>query len=427
MSSEPGSLKPFYLLWSTQSLSQLGSQLTSFALSLWMFEATGSALQTALITVSYYIPYIGLSLFAGAWSDRWPLKRTMLVSDALNALCSIGVALFLYFGILQPVWLYVLSALNGLFNTFQSPASDVALTLITPRNAWQKISALRSFSWSVISFLSPMLAAMLYAAGGLLLVLAFDLSSFALAFFCLAFQIRIPAREANTQESFLQSIRQGFLWLKNSPLILWLILFLAFVNLLASLFDAVLPAYILPHPQGGTEVYGMVCSAAGLAMIAGSVTVTLLPPVKNRIRVIVLSMLFALTTDNFLMPFVSAPILWTAAQFMGYFPVPLMNTNLDVVLRTSIPEKLQGRVYSVRNCLQFFTIPVGMFLGGWLNDDIFRPLFENGAQDSIMTELFGQGSWSGAGCLIFLLGTAAAFGCLLFGLILKKYQGKQPE
>lgn len=426
MNKQSGSLHVFYLLWSTQSLSQLGSQLTSFALSLWLFEATGSALQTALLMVSYYIPYVGLSLFAGAWSDRWPLKRTMLVFDSLNALCSVAVGLLLWAGVLQPVWLYVLAACNGICNTFQSPASDVALTLITPREAYQKISGLRSFSSSVITFLSPMLAAMLYGAGGMLLVLAVDLATFALAFFCLAFRIPIPAREKTVQEPFFASMAEGFAWLQRNPLILWLMLFLAFVNLLASLFDAALPAYILPHPGGGSGVYGMVCSAAGLAMIAGSALSAILPPVKNRVRLIVLSMLFALTTDNFLLPFSSLPAVWMAAQFLGYFPVPVMNTNLDVVLRSSIPESLQGRVYSVRNALQFFTIPLGLFLGGWLCDDVFQPLLESQQAQSGFLSLFGQGSWSGAGFLIFLCGAAAVSGCLVFGLILKKHEGKQP-
>lgn len=426
MKKQPASLHTFYLLWSTQSLSQLGSQLTSFALSLWLFDATGSALQTALLMVSYYIPYVGLSLFAGAWSDRWPLKHTMLVSDTLNALCSVAVGMLLWAGFLQPVWLYGLAAFNGVCNTFQSPASDVALTLITPQEAYQKISGLRAFSSSVITFLSPMLAALLYGLGGMLLVLAVDLATFALAFFCLAFQIRIPAREKTVQVPFFRSMAEGFAWLRHNPLILWLMLFLAFVNLLASLFDAALPAYILPHPAGGAGVYGMVCSAAGLAMIAGSALSALLPPVKNRIRLIVLSMLFALTTDNFLLPFSSLPAVWMAAQFMGYFPVPVMNTNLDVVLRSTIPESLQGRVYSVRNALQFFTIPLGLFLGGWLCDDMFRPLLESRQAQSGFLAVFGQGSWSGAGFLIFLCGAAALLGCLVFGAVLKK-EAKKPS
>ena len=59
-------LKDFYILWSTQSLSQLGSAMTSFALTLWLYEKTGSALSTATLTICTYAPYVVMSICAGA-------------------------------------------------------------------------------------------------------------------------------------------------------------------------------------------------------------------------------------------------------------------------------------------------------------------------------------------------------------------------
>jgi len=63
-------LKDFYILWSTQGLMQLGSTTTNFALTLWLYQATGTALQTALLSVCSYAPYVILSIFAGALSDK---------------------------------------------------------------------------------------------------------------------------------------------------------------------------------------------------------------------------------------------------------------------------------------------------------------------------------------------------------------------
>lgn len=68
-------LKTFIILWSTQSLSQLGSAMTNFALTLWLYEQTGSALKTALLSICSYAPYVCMSIFAGAFSDRWDKKR----------------------------------------------------------------------------------------------------------------------------------------------------------------------------------------------------------------------------------------------------------------------------------------------------------------------------------------------------------------
>ena len=85
-------LKTFFVLWSTQSLSQLGSAMTSFALALWLYGETGSALQTALLSVCSYAPYVVMSVFAGALSDRWDKKKTMLACDSLAAPSLTGCA-----------------------------------------------------------------------------------------------------------------------------------------------------------------------------------------------------------------------------------------------------------------------------------------------------------------------------------------------
>ena len=64
-------LRSFMILWSTQMLSALGSEMTRFALIIWSYQQEGSALSTALLSVCSYVPYVVMSIFAGALSDRW--------------------------------------------------------------------------------------------------------------------------------------------------------------------------------------------------------------------------------------------------------------------------------------------------------------------------------------------------------------------
>ena len=104
------------------------------------------------------------------------------------------------------------------------------------------------------------------------------------------------------------------------------------------------PAFILPRDNGGETVLGIVTSFAGIAMIVGSLIASVLPPPKDRIRLIVSTMLFSLTTDNFLMSLTRTPLTWCIAQILGYLPVPLMSTSLDVIVRSTIPTDMQGRV-----------------------------------------------------------------------------------
>lgn len=414
-------LKTFLTLWATQSLSQLGSAMTGFALTLWLYQKTGSALQTALLSICSYAPYVVLSIFAGALSDRWDKKKTMLVCDTFAACCTLVILFLLKTDLLRPVHLYMLNAVTGLMNTVQQPASEVAMTLITPKKHYQKTSGLTYFSNSLVTILNPILATAVFAFAGMDGVIVCDLATFLLAFAVLALFIEIPQqRTAETRKkSVLQESRAGLAYLKENGMILNLILFLAGVNLVASAFDAALPALILPRKTGSEAVLGMVTSCAGIASLIGSVIVTLLPKPKNRIRVIYLTMLFSLGTENFVIAFTESPIVWCMAQFLGWVVVPIMGASLNVVLRSTIPVEMQGRVYACRNTLQFFTIPIGFFLGGFLVDEVCEPIMAKNIP--WLSVLFGSGKGSGAAMVMFLLGIAGVAICLGFGQRLKRY------
>lgn len=414
-------LKTFLTLWATQSLSQLGSAMTGFALTLWLYQKTGSALQTALLSICSYAPYVVLSIFAGALSDRWDKKKTMLACDTFAACCTLGILFLLKTDLLRPAHLYILNAVTGLMNTVQQPASEVAMTLITPKKHYQKTSGLTYFSNSLVTILNPVLATAVFAFAGMDGVILCDLATFLLAFVVLALFIKIPDRHPaeKRQESVLRQSRAGLAYLKENRMILDLILFLAGVNLVASAFNAVLPALILPRKNGSEAVLGMVTSCAGIASLVGSVLVTLLPKPKNRIRVIYLTMLFSLGTENFVLAFTESPLVWCGAQFLGWVVVPIMGASLNVVLRSTIPVEMQGRVYACRNTLQFFTIPIGFFLGGLLVDQVCEPIMARNIH--WLAGLFGSGKGSGAAMVMFLLGIAGVMICLVFGQRLNRY------
>lgn len=88
-------------------------------------------------------------------------------------------------------------------------------------------------------------------------------------------------------------------------------------------------------------------------MALGSLLATAMPKPRNRVRVIYLTMLFSLGTENFLLAFSRSPVLWCAGQVIGWILVPLMGANQNVIMRNSIPVELQGRVYACRNTMQF--------------------------------------------------------------------------
>ena len=75
---------------------------------------------------------------------------------------------------------------------------------------------------------------------------------------------------------------------------------------------------------------------------------------------------------------------------------------------------MQGRVYAARNTLQFFTIPIGYMLGGFLTDSVFEPLMASRPSGSVETMIFGTGKGAGAALLFFLLAWMGVLTCLAF-------------
>lgn len=414
------SLKTYLLLWSTQSLSALGSGLTGYALVLWLYAQSGSALKTALLSVCSYAPYVLMSIFAGALSDRWNKKKTMLLCDLMAALSTVAVLALIKTGRLEVWHLYATNAFNGLMNTVQQPAAEVAATMLIPEEHYQKTSGLRSFSQSLNSILTPVIATALFAFAGIDTIIVADLATFAAAFLTLLIFIRIPEpkRSETVKEPLLTSAGKGLVWLKENPLILNLILFLAAINLIASIYDAALPAMILS--KSGETALGIVNTCVGAATLVGSAFAALSPAPKNRVKAICAALFISMSTENFLLAFGNSTLIWSVGAVLGWAVIPFMNANLDVIFRKTIPEEMQGRVYSCRNALQFFSIPVGFLVGGVLVDEVFEPFMERAGD--MLTALFGTGKGSGAAFLFFCIGVAGVVVCVIFSVVLRKYR-----
>jgi len=421
-------LKHFLILWSTQSLSSLGSSMTNFALVIWSYQQSGSALSTALLSICSYAPYVLMSILAGALSDKWNKKITMLVSDSFAALCTVTVLFLLRAGELKIWHLYCLNAVNGLMNTIQQPASDVATSLVTPKRYYQKAGGMRSMSNSLNQLLTPVAAAAMLSFAGIGGVILFDLTTFFLAFVSLSCFVKIPdLKQEQHTESVLEAARQGLIYLKNNRGVLDLILFLAAINLVASMYHAAFPVSILSRIGGGETALGIVQTAAGSAMLAGSILASLLPAPKSRVRVICNTLLFSMSTENFFLAFGRSMPVWCVGAALGWGTIPLMNANMDVLLRSCIPLQLQGRVYAARNTLQFFTIPCGYFLGGAAIDFILEPFMGRQPPESIGVLLFGAGAGAGATLLFLLLSVAGILICLMFRRDLAIWELERPD
>jgi len=412
-------MRQFLILWFGQMISSLGTSMVSFALIIWVYQQEGTATSVALLSFFTYLPSILFSFLAGTFVDKWDKKRVMLISDLVAAIGT--VMLFILYGTdALKIWhLYAINFTISFMNAFQNPASYVATSLLVPKEHYARASGLQSFSGASVTILTPLLAAAILAFGGLRTVFIIDLVTFAFAFLTLLFFVKIPVMEkaSEVNESFRRNITAGLRFLREHAALLKLILFFAFVNLLAYLTGfGILPAMILARTGNDQAILGIVTAAGGIGTLIGSILVTISKPPKDRIRTIFLALVLSFVLCEPALAAGRTTWIWVIAMLGGYIPLPFMNASLSVTMRANVPIEMQGRVFAARDTLQFFTIPLGLLLGGFLADNVFEPLMQ---QDILISRLLAivVGSGNGSGMAVMFLitgivGTLASLYCL---------------
>lgn len=409
--------KRYIIFWLSQALSQLGSSMTGFALILWAYTQNGSAMTVSLMSFFNYVPYIIVSLFAGTFVDTHSKKKIMLVSDSIAAVCSAAIFALTIGNQLQ-IWnIYLVNFVIGFMNAFQGPASSVAIGKIVPKEKLAQVSGMNSFSGNLVAVLSPVLAAALFAMGGLRLILAIDLLSFTFAFGVLLFVLRIPEDIPKNVEkkSMFAGCAEGFRYLRGNKVIFMIIITMALLNFFSRLtYENILSPMILARSGNDSIALGIVNAVMGIAGIVGGIIVSTGKVKGNSAKMIYLSALFSFLLGDVMMGAGRNVIVWSCAGFAASFPIAFINAGQMVILYKYVPEEVQGRIFAVRNALQFSTIPLGILLGGFLADYVFEPfLMTDNPVTKVLQFIVGTGEGSGMAVMFLCTGVLGA----LFSLI----------
>lgn len=399
----------YIILWVSQSISQLGSAMTSFALILWTYEQKHSAMAVSLMTFCNFIPFILVSLIAGSFVDRYNKKAIMLIADTIAAFSSLVVLMLSLGGNLQ-VWnIYVINLVIGAMNAFQQPASAVAIGRIVPEDKLATVSGMNSFSSNLTMVLSPILAAFIFSFGGLKTILLIDLGSFLLAFFTLLFLISIPEEDAKvSQDSVFAGVAEGMRFLKGEKGILLIMITMALINFFSRMtYENILSPMILARSGGSNETLGIVNAAMGIGGIAGGLIVSFKKGAKKNAQMIYFSAAISFLLGDILMAVGRNAFIWIFAGIAASLPIPFIHAGQNVILYSRVPGEMQGRVFAVRNVIQYCTSPIGILLGGFLADYVFEPLMKSGtALSAYLESIVGSGEGNGMAVMFLITGTA---------------------
>lgn len=409
---ENKNFKRYIIFWLSQSVSELGSAMTGFALILWAYTKTQSALAVSVMSFCSYVPYIVMSLFAGSFVDAHSKKRIMLMVDSIAAAGSVFVLVCCATDVLAIWHIYFVNVVIGFMNAIQAPAVSVATGLLVPKEKLSQVSGMNSFSGNLVAVLTPVIASAVFAFGGIGAVLWIDLGSFLFAFCILLFFIKIPEqRLEHKPESPFEGCRMGFRFLADHRGLLMIVATMALINFFSRLtYENILSPMILARSGNDSMTLGIVNAAMGIGGILGGVLVSAGKGFKDPVKMIYLPAAISFLVGDLVMGLGQNALFWAFAGFAASLPIPFIMAGQNVILYKMTPVEVQGKVFAVRNAIQFGTIPLGILLGGVLADYVFEPFMgtENMAAAALKV-LVGSGSGSGMAVMFLCTGILGFF------------------
>ncbi|NTU74330.1 MFS transporter, partial [Candidatus Roizmanbacteria bacterium] len=175
-------LRNFTTIWGGQALSIIGSDMSGFAMTLWLWDATGKATPMVFVSLLRLIAIITLVPFAGSIADRFNRKTVLIVSDAGGALVTAVTMVLLLIGEMSVTIVYVVGFLNQVFNVFHNIANEAIKVQVVPKEQLGRAAGMTSFSDSFSGVVAPVFAAALIPLIGYVGVFLIDLVSFTFAF-----------------------------------------------------------------------------------------------------------------------------------------------------------------------------------------------------------------------------------------------------
>jgi DHA3 family macrolide efflux protein-like MFS transporter len=404
--SEERGMITFLVVWVGQVVSMLGSSLSGFALSVWVYQRTGSATKFALMAFVTMLPGILLSPVAGALVDRWDRRWAMILADTGSGCTTLIVALLLWLGRLELWHIYLLLAVSSSFSAFQFPAFSAATTLLVPWRHLGRASGMTQMGSGIAEIIAPALAGALVVTLGPQGVLFIDVVTFLFAVTTLLI-VRIPrpaasAEGAAARGSLLSEAVFGWTFIRRRPGLLALLLLFATTHVSMGMMQVLVTPMILAFTSA--DVLGRVLSGAALGMLAGSLLMTVWGGPRRRVPGILGFLLLqgAVLMVGGLRP--SATLI-AVSGFVFLFCTPMIIGSSQAIWQSKVPLDLQGRVFAVRRMIAWSTLPLAYLIAGPLADRVFEPLLaEGGPLAASVGAWIGVGKGRGIALLFFVLG-----------------------
>jgi MFS family permease len=358
----------FKKFWVGQTISNLGSSFTQWAVPLLVYQLTHSAVSLGIATAATFLPYLLFGLIIGAWMDRVDRKKAMIALDWLNTLVILSIPLVAQFGHLTVWWIYGVTFIQSTVFIAFSAGEFAAIPSLVSTDDLVTANGRIQATYSAAQVAGPLLAGALISFFPLAWVMAFDAGSFAISALSLmlvrvSFNTAVDALKEAT--SIMHDVREGLRYVLGHPVLRNISLMMALINFVTGTTWAQLVLFADQRLGASQREIGVLFAAGSAGVV---VTGLLAGRLNKRFGFTTLAMTSLMLMGALLVVFagirwywVALPI-WAAQSGLGI----LFNINTGSLRQAIVPNQLLGRVLSIAGVLAWSAIPAGALVGGWV-------------------------------------------------------------
>lgn len=352
------------------TVSALGSKVSQIALPLLALGLTDSPLWAGLLAAAQQLPYLLLSLPAGAWVDRLPRRRLLIACDLLRCLALGSIPLAYLAGALSIGQLLIVVFIAGSCTVLFELADMAALPhLVHPAQLAQARSVSEGIEAGAAA-LGPALGGLIVglgrsSVGGAALAYLLDSLSY-LASACGLLGVRRPLQGARptTHPPLWAAVREGLRFLWSHGALRRLMLLTMVVNFLQAPLG--LGVILVAQRRLGLAPaqIGLIFSLAGGAAVLGALLAARFHR-PERLWAIVLGSLMAWAASALALALAGSAPLLAAGYALTQLTWPIYAVAVVSYRLETTPEGLHGRVTSAFRTLSYGAEPLGLAIGGW--------------------------------------------------------------
>jgi len=403
----------FLTIWVGQFASLFGSGMTSFALTIWIYQKTESPTALAISAFFATFPMLIFGPMSGALADRFSRKFLLIASDSLAGIATLAMLIIYHTGNLEIWHIYIVGAITGIADSIQVPSLMGSMTLLVPKKHYSRASGLQELAGTASSIFAPIAAAGLLAFTGLREILLIDLATFGLAVITLSL-VHIPQPSETdlgkaARGNFFHDMLYGFKFIFARPSLRGLQSIWMSANLFATTGNVLIAALVLARTGGDQFTLSGVEALLSAGAVIGGIIISIWGGPQRKVRGALISMALCGLLGRVFFGLGRNIISWIPGAFFFFLFIPILNSCLAPVWLSKVPPDVQGRVMSARITLSRLMIPLGTLIAGPLAEQVFEPaMMPGGVLVPIFEVLVGTGPGAGMSLLIILTGILIA-------------------